>query len=135
MQSHSPSWGGIDQIANSGGISINAGSFWYWAIKNGFKPPKQLRKIELNEFSDDSPEAEEIIVSNEPLQKIEGADFLRVLRSLPKNHPKAFKYNIFTQQIERYGEPCQGDCSIERAYLKLQEKKFKVYTQSYNERI
>ena len=126
MKSHSPSWGGIDQIAHSGGISINAGSFWYWAIKNGFKPPKQLRKIELNEFSDDSPEAEEIIVSNEPLQKIEGADFLRVLRSLPKNHPKAFKYNIFTQQIERYGEPCQGDSSIERAYLKLQEKKFKI---------
>ena len=50
MKTHSPSWGGIDQIANSGGISINAGSFWYWAIKNGFKPPKQLRKLNFMSF-------------------------------------------------------------------------------------
>ena len=123
MKTHSPSWGGIDQIAHSGGANINAGSFWYWAIQNGYKPSKELRKLDLSEFG--SEEAE-ITVSNEPLQKIEGADFLRLLRSLPKNHEKAFKYNIFTQQIERYGEPCQGQSSIERAYLKLQDKKFKI---------
>ena len=33
MQTHTPSWGGIDQIDNSGGKDITAGTFWFWAIK------------------------------------------------------------------------------------------------------
>ena len=31
MQSNSPSWKGLQQIATSGGEKVTAGTFWYWA--------------------------------------------------------------------------------------------------------
>jgi hypothetical protein len=41
MEAHSPQWKGIRQIANSGGDRVNASTFWYHCIENGYKQPKK----------------------------------------------------------------------------------------------
>jgi putative DNA primase/helicase len=41
MEAHSPQWKGIRQIATSGGDRVNAGTFWYHCIENGYKQPKK----------------------------------------------------------------------------------------------
>jgi putative DNA primase/helicase len=42
MASHSPQWGGIDQVARSGGADITAGTFWYWAKEHGYRAPRRI---------------------------------------------------------------------------------------------
>jgi len=42
MTGHSPQWGGIEQVAGSGGEQISAGTFWYWAKENGYRAPRRI---------------------------------------------------------------------------------------------
>jgi putative DNA primase/helicase len=44
MASHSPLWGGIDQVARSGGADVKAGTFWYWAKEHGYQAPRKIRQ-------------------------------------------------------------------------------------------
>ncbi|QNJ25656.1 3'-5' exonuclease family protein [Synechococcus sp. SYN20] len=37
MKQHSPQWTDIDQVANSGGDLVNAGSFWFHAQEHGYQ--------------------------------------------------------------------------------------------------
>ena len=113
MQNHSPEWGGLDQVAKSGGMQINAGSFWYWAMQNGYKPPKVMKVI--NPSNPDNP----TIVQSDKLQKIEANELLNLLKTHRDNGEHAFRYNVFTQQIELDGEVCKGSTSIDRYYLTL----------------
>ena len=144
MESHSPSWKGLDQIANSGGKDITAGTFWYWAIKNGYVPrrnvtvlpPKFFNTQNNNDDNDDDNEnnnnnnnnEEGIQRGGERLQRLEAHDLLRELRSYPKKDKEGgvFRYNIFTQQIEFGGQVCQGKASPERFYLALALQGFKI---------
>jgi hypothetical protein len=41
MKRHSPLFAEIDQVAGSGGDRVNAGTFWYHCIENGYKQPKK----------------------------------------------------------------------------------------------
>ena len=47
MREHSPAWGGLDQVAKSGGQKIEANSFWYWAMQHGYKPPKVIEGYKI----------------------------------------------------------------------------------------
>jgi putative DNA primase/helicase len=42
MANHSPQWGGIDQVARSGGTDVAAGTFWYWAKEHGYRAPRRI---------------------------------------------------------------------------------------------
>jgi putative DNA primase/helicase len=42
MANHSPQWGGIDQVARSGGADVAAGTFWYWAKEHGYRAPRRI---------------------------------------------------------------------------------------------
>jgi hypothetical protein len=42
MAGHSPQWGGIDQVARSGGAEVTAGTFWYWAKEHGYRAPRRI---------------------------------------------------------------------------------------------
>jgi putative DNA primase/helicase len=42
MASHSPQWKGLEQVANSGGEQIAAGTFWYWAGQHGYRAPRRI---------------------------------------------------------------------------------------------
>ena len=114
MATHSPSWKGIEQIADSGGQKINAGSFWYWAKEHGFKAIPQ--KSIIPSFKD--PEGDTTVLTGEKLPRIEPDQLLTQLRSL-KDTDHEFRYNVFTQQIERGVLVCEGKNSIERYYLEL----------------
>ena len=114
MQQHSPQWGGIEQIAKSGGSQIEAGTFWYLARESGYNPPK-LVEIKSIENPDQI-----IVMEKQPLQKLEAHQLLDMVRKLP------FRYNILTQQIELAGEVCEGESSLERYYIKLALKGIKA---------
>ncbi len=119
MQQHSPQWGGIDQVARSGGKLIEAGTFWYLARESGYKPPKlvEIQSIE----NPDTP----VVIEKQPLQKIEANELMEQLRKKNKGD-NPFRYNIFTQQIEEGGEICEGENSLERYYIKLADSGIKV---------
>ncbi len=119
MQQHSPQWGGIDQVARSGGKLIEAGTFWYLARESGYNPPKlvEIQSIE----NPDTP----VVIEKQPLQKIEANQLMEQLRKKNKGN-KPFRYNIFTQQIEEGEEVCEGENSLERYYIKLADKGIKV---------
>ena len=119
MQQHSPQWGGIDQVARSGGKLIEAGTFWYLARESGYNPPKlvEIKSIE----NPDTP----VVIEKQPLQKIEANQLMEQLRKKNKGD-KPFRYNIFTQQIEEGEEVCEGENSLERYYIKLADKGIKV---------
>ena len=119
MQNHSPEWGGLDQVAQSGGMQINAGSFWFWAMQNGYKPSKMLRVVSPN-----NPENSSLIPVKQ-LQKVEANELLDLLKEWRNSGESVFRYNIFTQQIELNGEPCQGATSIDRYYLDLARRGYK----------
>ena len=119
MQQHSPEWGGIDQIAKSGGSQIEAGTFWYLARESGYNPPK-LVEIKSIENPDQIT-----VMEKQPLQKMEANQLMEQLRKKNKGD-KPFRYNIFTQQIEEAEEVCDGDNSLERYYLKLADRGIKV---------
>ena len=134
MQSHSPSWGGIDQIAKSGGKDITAGTFWYWAIKNGYVPRKTVtvlpkgwslfnnpKKEQASNNQQPNNEETQIERSSERLQRLEAHDLLFALRQEGN-----FRYNIFTQQIEFDENVCQGAASPERFYLGLADHGHKI---------
>ena len=134
MQSHSPSWGGIDQIANSGGKDITAGTFWFWAIKNGYVPRKNVtvlpkgwsvfnnpKKQQASNNQEPNKEEKQIERSSEKLQRLEAHDLLFALREEGN-----FRYNIFTQQIEFDENVCQGAASPERFYLGLADHGHKI---------
>jgi len=119
MQQHSPQWGGIEQIAKSGGSQIEAGTFWYLARESGYNPPKlvQIQSIE-------NPD-QLVVLEKQPLQKIEAHELMQELRTKNKGD-NPFRYNIFTQQIEEGGEVCEGENALERYYLKLADKGRKI---------
>jgi len=119
MREHSPAWGGLDQVAKSGGQKIEANSFWYWAMQHGYKPPKVMKVI--NPDNPDNP----TLVHSDKLQKIEANELLNLLKTRRENGEHAFRYNIFTQQIELNGVPCQGSTSIDRYYLELARQGYK----------
>ena len=119
MQQHSPQWGGIDQVARSGGKLIEAGTFWYLARESGYNPPK-LVEIKSIENPDQIT-----VIEKQPLQKMEANQLMEQLRKKNKGD-KPFRYNIFTQQIEEGEEVCEGENSLERYYLKLADKGIKV---------
>ena len=110
MQQHSPQWGGIDQVARSGGKLIEAGTFWYLARESGYNPPKlvEIKSIE----NPDTP----VVMEKQPLQKIEANQLMEQLRKKNKGD-KPFRYNIFTQQIEEGEDVCEGENSLERYYI------------------
>jgi len=119
MQQHSPEWGGIDQIAKSGGSQIEAGTFWYLARESGYNPPK------LVEIQDITNPDQVVVMEKQPLQKMEANQLMEQLRKKNKGN-KPFRYNIFTQQIEEAEEVCDGENSLERYYIKLADKGIKV---------
>jgi tetratricopeptide (TPR) repeat protein len=120
MESNSPSWKGLYQIANSGGEKVTAGTFWYWAKHFGWTPPAPPSKPELNITAvAEALSAEEFEPTGEKLQKIEADQLLQALRSAEK----PFRYNIFTQQIEQEEKILEG---IERYYLKLAQMRLKI---------
>ena len=120
MQQHSPQWGGIEQIARSGGSQIEAGTFWYLARESGYKPPKvvEIKDIE----NPDQP----VSVKTDPLQKIEANQLMALLREKQNRGQESFRYNVFTQQIEEGEVVCDGANSIERYYLHLANKGLKI---------
>ena len=115
MKHHSPEWGGIEQVAFSGGSQINAGSFWYWAKENGFIIPKVITTINPN-----NPD-EKIVFTVDKMQRLDSNELLSELEKIPKNSPKAFRYNVYTQQIQigtgEEAKICEGKRSLERYYL------------------
>lgn len=56
-------------------------------------------------------------------QKLEAKELLNMLRIPDENGLPRFRYNVFTQQIEIYGEVAEG---AERFYLQLAEEGYKV---------
>ena len=124
MKSHSPEWGGIEQVAYSGGSQINAGSFWYFAKENGFIIPKVIKT-----FNPENPK-EEVTITIDKMQKVDANELLAELESIPKESPNAFRYNVYTQQIQlgtgKNAKICEGKRSIERYYLELARQNKKV---------
>ena len=117
MKTHSPEWGGIDQVAYSGGSQINAGSFWYFAKENGFIIPKVIKT-----YNPENPK-EEVTITIDKMQKVDANELLAELENIPKESPNAFRYNVYTQQIQlgtgENAKICEGKRSIERYYLEL----------------
>ncbi len=124
MKNHSPEWGGIEQVAYSGGSQINAGSFWYFAKENGFVIPKVIKT-----FNPENPK-EEVTITIDKMQKVDANELLAELESIPKESPNAFRYNVYTQQIQlgtgKDAKICEGARSIERYYLELARQNKRV---------
>ena len=124
MKNHSPEWGGIEQVAYSGGSQINAGSFWYFAKENGFIIPKVIKT-----FNPENPK-EEVTITIDKMQKVDANELLAELESIPKESPNAFRYNVYTQQIQlgtgKDAKICEGKRSIERYYLELARQNKRV---------
>ena len=124
MKTHSPEWGGIEQVAYSGGSQINAGSFWYFAKENGFIIPKVIKT-----FNPKNPK-EEVTITIDKMQKVDANELLAELESIPKESPNAFRYNVYTQQIQlgtgENAKICEGKRSIERYYLELARQNKRV---------
>jgi len=124
MKNHSPEWSGIEQVAYSGGSQINAGSFWYFAKENGFNIPKVIKT-----FNPENPK-EEVTITIDKMQKVDANELLAELESVPKESPNAFRYNVYTQQIQlgtgKDAKICEGKRSIERYYLELARQNKRV---------
>ena len=124
MKNHSPEWGGIEQVAYSGGSQINAGSFWYFAKENGFIIPKVIKT-----YNPENPK-EELTITIDKMQKVDANELLAELESVPKESPNAFRYNVYTQQIQlgtgKDAKICEGKRSIERYYLQLARQNKRV---------
>ena len=124
MKKHSPEWSGIEQVAYSGGSQINAGSFWYFAKENGFIIPKVIKT-----FNPENPK-EEVTITIDKMQKVDANELLAELESIPKESPNAFRYNVYTQQIQlgtgKDAKICEGKRSIERYYLELARQNKRV---------
>ena len=124
MKNHSPEWSGIEQVAYSGGSQINAGSFWYFAKENGFIIPKVIKT-----FNPENPK-EEVTITIDKMQKVDANELLAELESIPKESPNAFRYNVYTQQIQlgtgKDAKICEGKRSIERYYLELARQNKRV---------
>ena len=124
MKNHSPEWGGIEQVAYSGGSQINAGSFWYFAKENGFIIPKVIKT-----YNPENPK-EKITITIDKMQKVDANQLLAELENVPKNSPEAFRYNVYTQQIQigtgEKAKICEGKRSIERYYLELARQNKRV---------
>lgn len=120
MESNSPSWKGLRQIASSGGDKVTAGTFWYWAKQYGWKPPTPPPKPELNITAvAEALDAGDFQPTGEKLQKIEADQLIQMLKASKKE----YRYNIFTQQIEQEEKVLEG---IERFYLKLAQMRLKI---------
>ena len=124
MKNHSPDWSGIEQVAYSGGSQINAGSFWYFAKENGFVIPKVIKT-----YNPQNPK-EEVTITIDKMQKVDANELLAELESIPKESPNAFRYNVYTQQIQlgtgKDAKICEGARSIERYYLELARQNKRV---------
>ena len=124
MKTHSPEWHGIEQVAYSGGTQINAGSFWYFAKENGFIIPKVIKT-----FNPENPK-EEVTITIDKMQKVDANELLAELENVPKESPDAFRYNVYTQQIQlgtgKDARVCEGKRSIERYYLELARQNKRV---------
>ena len=120
MQSNSPSWKGLHQIASSGGEKVTAGTFWYWAKHFGWRPPSPPQKTEINiTAAAQALDAGNFEPTGEKLQKIEADQLIELLRAAER----PFRYNVFTQQIEQEESVLEG---IERFYIKLAQMRLKI---------
>ena len=124
MKNHSPDWSGIDQVAYSGGSQINAGSFWFWAKENGFLIPKIIKT-----YNPLNPQ-EQITITVDKMQRVDANELMAELEAIPKESPDAFRYNVYTQQIQlgtgKDAKICEGERSIERYYLQYAKINKKV---------
>lgn len=89
-----------------------------WQPKQRQLPPVQSSKPTAPQQQ--QPEAAPI--ADKP-QKLEAKELLTMLRVPDQNKLPRFRYNVFTQQIEIYGEVREG---AERFYLQLAEEGYKV---------
>ena len=120
MQSNSPSWKGLHQVASSGGEKVTAGTFWYWAKHFGWRPPSPPQKPEINiTAAAQALDAGKFEPTGEKLQKIEADQLIELLRAAER----PFRYNVFTQQIEQEDKVLEG---IERFYIKLAQMRLKI---------
>ena len=125
MQMNSPEWKGLDQIAGSGGKDIHAGTFWYWASKNGFKLAKG-KKIKHSINPNDPSAVNSQPEQKEPLKKLEADALMDYLEGLPNGKDSPFCYNIFTQEIERGGKVCQGETALDRYHIYWARQGWKI---------
>ena len=117
MKRHSPLFAQAEQVANSNCNSVNAGTFWYFAQQNGYKPARQIPQVVQ---SSDPVRIERDIPT---LKKLEANELLAQLKDA-----NTLRYNIFTQQIERNTRE-KGYIVLENAehyYLEIAENGGKI---------
>ena len=112
MRRHSPDFAEVEQVARSSYNSVNAGTFWYIARDNGWRPPRNVPNVVA-----DNPSTA-IQTSGRRLTKMEADELLMQLREANN-----LRYNIFTQQIERNGKLLEG---AEHYYLEIAEAGCKI---------
>ena len=117
MKRHSPLFAQAEQVANSNCHLVNAGTFWYFAQQNGYKPARQIPQVVQ---SSDPVRIERDIPT---LKKLEANELLAQLKDA-----NTLRYNIFTQQIERNTRD-KGYIVLENAehyYLEIAENGGKI---------
>ncbi len=112
MRRHSPDFAEAQQVARSSYSSITAGTFWYVARDNGWRPARVVPNVTA-----DNP-TKAIEPSGRRLTKIEADELLQQLREANN-----LRYNVFTQQIERNGKVLEG---AEHYYLEIAEAGGKI---------
>jgi predicted P-loop ATPase len=112
MQRHSPAFAEAEQVARSNCSSVTAGTFWYFAREHGWRAPRTVSKVVV-----DNPTTA-IERDARPLKKLEANELLLQLRAEAN-----LRYNVFTQQIERDGAVLEG---AEHYYLELAEQGSKI---------
>jgi len=90
------------------------------AKEDGWRPKQ--RQLPPVQSSKPAPPQQTTPIADKP-QKLEAKELLNMLRIPDKNGLPRFRYNVFTQQIEIYGEVAEG---AERFYLQLAEEGYKV---------
>lgn len=90
-----------------------------WQPKQRQLPPVQSSKPTAPQQQQPQQAAQ---IVDKP-HKLEAKELLNMLRVPDKNKLPRFRYNVFTQQIEIYGNVAEG---VERFYLQLSEEGYKV---------
>ena len=113
IKRHSPDFAEAEQVAKSNCSSVTAGTFWYFARENGWRPTKTTAQVVV-----DNPLTAITTIDAAPLKRMEANELLLQLRET-----NDLRYNIFTQQIERNGVPLDG---AEHFYLEMAERGHKI---------
>jgi hypothetical protein len=92
-----------------------------WQPKQRQLPPVPTTKAAPPARQQQQPQQAASIVDKP--HKLEAKELLNMLRVPDKNKLPRFRYNVFTQQIEIYGNVAEG---AERFYLQLSEEGYKV---------